>query len=287
MLCIASHPQSMRCVRRRVRGRAGTARTYSRVRETVLASRPTTRGARARQHPDACATPRAPRPAIVIVEIILLALATTIRPTSMAAVLALLSINEPRRLMTVYVLVGLAFTVAFGLIAVFVVASTFSGIQINTGTDRTNGTAEILGGLVLIGLGIYVSQRRMKPDQADQIVRTPGRWTKLRERQLTPRTAALAGPATHIPGVFYLVALSLVVASEGSAASALVDVLIYNAVWFAVPILALAICVVDPAAARSAVGRIEDWTKLHMREIVLTVSLVVGAVLIFRGILAL
>ena len=145
------------------------------------------------------------------------ALATTIRPTSMAAVLALLSINEPRRLMTVYVLAGLAFTVAFGLVVVFVVAGTVSGIQITAGTDRTNGTAEILGGLALLGLGIYVSQRRMKPGQADQIVRTPGRWTKLREQHVTPRTAALAGPATRIPGVFYLVALSLVVASEGSA----------------------------------------------------------------------
>ena len=190
----------------------------------------------------------------MIVEVILLALATTIRPTSMAAVLALLSINEPRRLMTVYVLAGLAFMVAFGLAVVFVVAGTDSGIQITAGTDRTSGTAEILGGLVLLGLGIYVSQRRMKPGQADQIVRTPDRWTKLRERHLTPRTAALAGPATHIPGVFYLVALSLVVASEGSAARALADVLIYNAVWFAVPILALAICIVDPAAARPRSG---------------------------------
>ncbi len=219
-------------------------------------------------------------------EIILLALATTIRPTSMAAVFALLSVNEPRRLMTVYVLAGLAFTVAFGLVVVFALASTFSGVQIHAGTDRTNGTAEILGGLVLVGLGIYISQRRVKPSQADQIVRSPGRWAKLRERQLTARTAALAGPATHIPGVFYLVALSLIVANERSAGSALVDVVTYNAVWFAVAIAALAICIVDPAAARSAVGRIEAWTKLHTRKLVLVVSFVVGVGLIIRGILA-
>lgn len=223
----------------------------------------------------------------MIIEIILLALATTIRPTSMAAVLALLSVNEPRRLMSVYVLVGLAFTVAFGLVVVFVFAWTSSGVQIHAGTDRTNGTAEILGGLVLIGLGVYISQRRMRPSQTDQIVRPPGRWAKLRERHLTPRTAALAGPATHIPGVFYVVALSLIVANERSPVYALLDVLIYNAVWFAVAILALAICIVDPAAARSAVGRIEDWTKLHTRGLVLIVSFVLGTGLIVRGILAL
>jgi hypothetical protein len=73
---------------------------------------------------------------------------------------------------------------------------------------------------LLLGLGIYISQRRMKPSQGDQIVRTPGRWAKLRERHPTPRTAALAGPATHIPGVFYLVALSLIVAYPRTGSSA-------------------------------------------------------------------
>ena len=254
--------------------------------ETALASPPTDRRARARQPLVACATPRATHLVIVLIEIIVLALATTIRPTSMAAVLALLSVNEPRRLMTVYVLVGLAFTVAFGLVVVFVVTGTFTGVQIKAGTDRTSATAEILAGLVLLGLGIYISRRPMRPNQADEVVRTPGRWAKLRERHLTPRTAALAGPATHIPGVFYLVALSLIVASEGSAVSAVADVVIYNAVWYAVSILALAICIVNPAAARSGVEVIEAWTTAHMRELVLVVSFVLGAVLMIRGILA-
>jgi hypothetical protein len=54
-----------------------------------------------------------------------------------------------------------------------------------------------------------------------------------------------------------------------------------------VAILALAICIVDPEAARSAVGRIEAWTKINMRELVLIVSFALGAVLMVRGILAL
>ena len=43
------------------------------------------------------------------VEIILLALASSIRPSSLAAIYALLSAPAPRRLMVAYVVAGLAF----------------------------------------------------------------------------------------------------------------------------------------------------------------------------------
>jgi hypothetical protein len=50
----------------------------------------------------------------VTLEVILLGLASTIRPTSMAAVCALLATAAPRRLMVVYVCAGMAFTIAVG-----------------------------------------------------------------------------------------------------------------------------------------------------------------------------
>ena len=64
-------------------------------------------------------------------------------------------------------------------------------------------------------------------------------------------------------------------------------VVVYNAVWFAVPIIALVACFLRPAAARDIVGWLRDWTQRHARAIFLTVSFSVGAALIVRGLVGL
>jgi hypothetical protein len=63
-------------------------------------------------------------------------------------------------------------------------------------------------------------------------------------------------------------------------------VLIYNGIWFALPIIALALCVVDPAAARATIEAAERWARRHSRPILLAVSFGVGALLVVRGALA-
>ena len=91
------------------------------------------------------------------IEIILLALATTVRPTSLAAVDALLSTVAPRRLMIVYTAAGLTFTIAVGLLIIGV----FQGVDINSGTDRTKGIAEIASGIVALAFALGVLTGRI------------------------------------------------------------------------------------------------------------------------------
>jgi hypothetical protein len=213
------------------------------------------------------------------IEVVLLALASTIRPTSLAAVYALVSSAEPRRLMIAYTLAGLAFTVVFGLLIVWA----FNGIDVNSGADRTKGIAEIIGGTVALAFGLLVRSGRIRGPQADDAPDLPHRWDKLRERRLTLKTAAVAGPVTHVPGLFYLIALNVIVAHEPTVPGGLFEVLLYNGVWFALPITALAICIFEPATASDVVREIEQWTKRHLRTILVSVSLVVGAALVIRG----
>ena len=215
-------------------------------------------------------------------EVFLLALLSTVRPTSMAATYALVSSPEPRRLMIAYVLAGLSFTVAFGLLVIWA----FSGLDLNAGTSRTKSYAELAGGILLFAIAFGVQTGRITRERSSDAPRAPGRWDKLRERRMTPRLAALAGPATHIPGLFYLVALNIIVAAEPKVATGLVEVLIFNVIWFAIPITTLVICIVDPPAARSAVGAIDGWAKRNARVILLTIAYGVGAALLVRGILA-
>jgi hypothetical protein len=218
----------------------------------------------------------------VTAEIIVLALLTAVRPTSLAAVYALLSDDAPRRLMVVYVASGLAFTIGIG----FLVVLAFDGIDVQSGSSHTKGVAQLAGGIVVLAFALGVLTRRVGGHQAEDAPKPDRRWERLLNHRPTARTAALAGPATHIPGLFYLVALNLIVAHRGHPVEGLVQVLIYNVVWFAIPIAALATCIVRPATARDAVEAIQAWTKRHARAIVLAVSFGVGAVLVVRGLLA-
>ncbi len=217
------------------------------------------------------------------VEVIILALASTVRPTSLAAVYALLSAEAPRRLMTVYIIAGLVFTTTFGLLVIWA----FHGIGVTSSTDHARAVAEVAGGIVALVFAAGVVSGRIGGPKVHEAPAVPGRWDRLLKHKLTLRTAAVAGPATHIPGLFYLVALNIIVENQPKTAEGLLAVLLYNAIWFAIPLGALAVCIVRPEAARDAVGAIQQWTIDHLRVIMLVVSFGVGAALVIRGLIGL
>jgi hypothetical protein len=53
--------------------------------------------------------------------------------------------------------------------------------------------------------------------------------------------------------------------------------------WTWLPIVALVICILNPAAARDVVGSLERWAREHSRTILIWVSLAAGVVLVVRG----
>src|SRR4051794_401141 len=138
-------------------------------------------------------------------EIILLALATTVRPTSLTAVYAIIAQQDRTRLMLAYCAAGLLFTVGFGVLAVWA----FNGIDIGSGTNETKGIAEIIGGTAAIGFGVLLATNRISVPGANRTPRAPSRWTELQKHHISLRAAIVAGPATHLPGLFYLIALNL------------------------------------------------------------------------------
>jgi hypothetical protein len=215
------------------------------------------------------------------IEIILLALASTIRPTSLAAVYAILSNERSRRLLLAYNVSGLAFTVGFGLLAVWA----FNGVNLSSGSDQTEAVAEIVGGVLLLAFAAATLAGLVGGSHSGDAPGPGRRWTRLLEQRLTLKTVAIAGPATHIPGLFYLVALNVIVTHRAGVLIGLVEVLIYNAIWFAIPVGAWALCVFAPGMARDKVGSISDWAGRHTRSIVIAVSTATGALLLLRGIL--
>ena len=63
--------------------------------------------------------------------------------------------------------------------------------------------------------------------------------------------------------------------------------MLYNLVWFSLPIAALAICMLRPAAAAETVGAVQVWARVHARTLLMTVAFVIGAIMITAGILRL
>jgi Sap, sulfolipid-1-addressing protein len=215
----------------------------------------------------------------VIIELLILGLATAVRPGSLAAVYALLASSSPRRLLLAYVIAGGAFTIGFGVLVIWV----FHGIDIKAGTNHTKAVAEISGGFLAIAFGVLLLTGRIGTRPAREAPEVPNRWIALLNKKTTVRKAALAGPATHIPGIFYLIALNLIVTHQLRLQRGVFSLLFYNGVWFSLPIMALAVCVIDPGAASKAVSTGEHWARQHARVILIIVSFGLGTVFLING----
>jgi hypothetical protein len=58
--------------------------------------------------------------------------------------------------------------------------------------------------------------------------------------------------ATHLPGLFYLVALNSIAGDDPPLDGAVLQVLLYNAIWFSVPVAAFVLADRHPSGRRRA-----------------------------------
>jgi hypothetical protein len=218
----------------------------------------------------------------VTLELIVLALATAIRPSSLAAVYALMATPTPRRLITAYVLAGAVFTITIGLIVIL----GFHGLAIQPSTKPARAAAEIAGGVVALVFAVLLLTGRMGNSSAPDAPKPPSRLSTAISQRTSVRSAALAGPVTHIPGLLYLLALNLIVSQQLRLRGGLFNLLVYNAVWFSVPIVALVACILDPTAASNRFKTAEQWARQHGRSILVIVLFALGVVFLVNGLRA-
>jgi hypothetical protein len=175
-------------------------------------------------------------------EALVLAVAGVLRPTALAAVWAMLIGTHPLRLLSAYLLAGLAFSLTTGIAVVVLLGDTLSPRSPSPARGLVEvalGVASLLAA-VAAGAG-WLPRRR---PSADESPRGP--------RRLSTAGAAVAGVLTHLPGVFYLAALSAIVTTSARGSGEVVQVVVYNVVWYAPAIAALALCLLGaaPSAAR-------------------------------------
>jgi Sap, sulfolipid-1-addressing protein len=104
---------------------------------------------------------------------------------------------------------------------------------------------------------------------------------RLRDPSVT--TVAAAGVLTHLPGLVYLIALNAIIATDPTIATGLLQVVTYNAIWFAIPLLSLALAIVRPDRTSELVEGVNDWTRRHRRTAVPLLLAALGIYLLVKG----
>src|SRR4051794_18575500 len=136
-------------------------------------------------------------------DVLVLALASAPRPAGIAALYALLSASPPRRVVVAYLVAGFTFSVALGVLVVAI----FDGAGIDYRDTAVYSVIELVGGVAALGFAVGVGTgRRQLPARDEGAGERSATIQRLRNPSLT--TALVAGIATHLPGLFYLVALN-------------------------------------------------------------------------------
>jgi hypothetical protein len=92
---------------------------------------------------------------------------------------------------------------------------------------------------------------------------------------------------THIPGLIYLVALNGIAAGSPPAATAFVEVGLYNLLWFGVPLAALALAVLRPGRAAGYLDSATRWGRQHEQGVVFATFGLLGVYLTVKGVVSL
>jgi hypothetical protein len=219
-------------------------------------------------------------------EILALGVLSGVRPaTSQAAVIALLRAPAPRRTLLAFTVAGLAASVAVG--GVVIIA--FGGAGEALGHSSLAAIFDLVAGVAALAFAAGL-QRGLGERIRDRRAATPTTGEsriahRLRDPSLA--TAAVAGVATHVPGLIYLVALNAIAADEPGALSAAFQIGIYNVLWFAVPIIAFAFAVFSPDATGSYVERATGWATRNQDRLLVALFGALGLYLVIKGSLAL
>ena len=211
------------------------------------------------------------------IEWIALAIVNAARPAGIAAVYALLSAPRPVRLLFVYVAVGFTWSFVVGLIVV----RALHGAEVSDSSTATAVISLALGAAAL-GFAAAFASGRVEPRAPSRMSGSDSRMSRaLREPSLG--VAAGAGIVTHLPGLFYLLGLNAISSADPGFARSVIEILIFNAIWFAVPFAALVVGLRHPEWARTALEDFNRWVRSRQRGLAILAFFLVGAYFAAKG----
>jgi Sap-like sulfolipid-1-addressing protein len=196
-------------------------------------------------------------------------------------VIAMLAGRHPRRLLASYVVAGFVFSFSVGAAVVLLLEgwTPAHSARLPRPFIDTGVGAAALCYAAAVWIGWLPRRRYGRPSHVDLL------RSKLED--VTPLWAAAAGVLTHLPGLVYLAALNAIVASGRGPLGELLQVGVYNLIWFSLAIATLVMAARHPDTAGELLGRLGRWGRRHQRVIIITFCGSLGGYLLVTGLFAL
>jgi len=225
------------------------------------------------------------------VTLVLLALAAAVYPTLLAGVILILAHPRPLRMLLGFLAGGLTISMIAGIGIV-------RALESSGAFDRNHHSTRPIVSIVLGALSLAVAwgiwsgainrglSKHRRPKREAEAASKPS----MASRALSRGSAAMAfvaGLVLNLPGVWYLEALTEIAKAMPSTVSALLQLLIFNVIMFALVEIPIVAYVVNPTGAAGLVERASGWGHRHSREVAIGLATVVGVWLIVKGIVEL
>jgi Sap, sulfolipid-1-addressing protein len=213
------------------------------------------------------------------------ALLSALNPTLLGATTVMLLLDHPRRLLLGYLLGALLTSVTLGLVIVFALDGSAHTAQhtLSPALDLALG-----GILVAVSYGIRrwgaATAERRRRRRGAKGESEPPFWQRTLSRGSAWMTFVV-GALLTLPGASYLIGLHKIAEADAGTAATVGMVLAFNLIMLALLELPLIGFVVAPEWTRDAVDRFKRWFARNALRLASRIALVVGALLIVRGLI--
>lgn len=228
--------------------------------------------------------------------LLVLAFEAALYPTLLAAVVILLTLERPARLIAAYLAGGLTISIGLGCLIVFALDG--SGAASNE-QSLLSWTADLaIGGLALLAAVALAThqderwraRRRARQGQPPETGREEDAAAAKREpwsQRILARGSApivfVAALFVNVPGAAYLVALKDIAAGNHSTATSVGLIVLFNAIMFLLAEIPLVGLLVAPERTGVMVDGMNRWLSEHSRQLAIGICLVFGGYLVVRG----
>ena len=223
-----------------------------------------------------------------MLELIVLSLASAANPTLLAAVTVMLTLPNPKRLLIGYLCGGLLTSVTVGLVAVFALNDS----QFDTTQSLVSPAMDIAVGIIALVVAFVLAtgrdralEERRRKRRESKIEKVP--WSQKALGSGSASIAFAVGVVLSFPGLRYLVALNIIADLNEGTTVAVVLVLIFNVIMFALAEIPLIGYFVAPERTKAEVTRFREWISRHARTIAIWIAALIGVYLIGEGVVAL
>ncbi|HTU94618.1 MAG TPA: GAP family protein [Solirubrobacteraceae bacterium] len=219
--------------------------------------------------------------------VFVLSLTAALNPTLLAATTLMLTLQNPKRLLSGYLAGAMLTSITCGLILVFTLSGTGAS---HTAKHTVNPILNLgLGALILIvafvvGTG-RDTRRRARAARKREAAKDkpPPRWKRVLS-QGSARDTFLIGVVLSFPGASYIAGMDELSKQHFGTAATVLAVIGFNVVMLLLLELPLIGYATSPDRTDAAVAGFNGWLSRNGARAVLSASVVVGILLVARGI---